>query len=158
MARAKARPLKSFSIGVGKRNIRASTNTAEAALGRQTKADMQDIVDGFKDFIAHMENYSPDVLLEALEPTLELSWEYCPVDSGDLIASSYLEVVDFRGGGRVEMGYARGGKPSYAVYVHEMPYSHEPPTSSKFLQRALDEDYYQILQRLVKGYKTVSGV
>ncbi|MEB3012856.1 hypothetical protein VJI77_07640, partial [Parvimonas sp. D2] len=56
------------------------------------------------------------------------------------------------------IGFGRGGNPSYAVYVHEMPFAHKAPTRSKFLQAALDEDMGEIESKLAASVKYASGV
>jgi len=144
-----------YKVSIGKSRI--SGDSAEAYLGRQSREDFANILANMRGFINHMSEGVAEVLAEALEPTLELSWEYVPVDSGDLLRSSYLEVEKFRGQSRCEIGYAKGGNPSYAIYVHEMPRWHEPPTSYKFLERAIMEDWDNIQGRVISGLKELSG-
>lgn len=144
-------------LGVGKSNIRAGDASAAGSLGRTARAQFNEIQDNFQAFIDHLEQETPEALKEALEPTFEKSKVYCPKDKGDLVDSAYLEVVKFRNGARVEMGYAKGGNPDYAIFVHEMPYRHEAPTRSKFLETAVDEDYYNILTRVAQLIKFASG-
>jgi hypothetical protein len=92
----------------------------------------------------------PESMVEALQPTLELSQEYCPIETGELRASGYVEAR----GRTAEIGYGKDGMAPYAVLVHENPkFYHTPPTQSKFLQRAMDEDYFKILGRLVSSVK-----
>lgn len=108
---------------------------------------------------------SEEIMLEALEPTFEKSQMYCPVETGKLKNSGYLEVNAFRGNPRVEIGYGFGGSPKnkmgkpYTAYVHEMlELKHEPPTRAKWLQAAVMEDLDLIMERLSIGYKTSLGL
>lgn len=117
---------------------------------------MAEIVAGFKEFCDEVEGgVLPEVMHEALQPTFLLARDtYTPVDTGELRGSGYNEVVRRRGGPQAEVGF----KAPYAIFVHEMPFHHNPPTSSKYLQRALDEDYFKILQRIVAGVKSRTGI
>jgi hypothetical protein len=59
----------------------------------------------------------------------------------------------------VEIGYAKGGDPSYAIPVHEdVEVAHEPPTSAKFLEGPINEDWGNITLRIAQGMKTMSGI
>lgn len=118
------------------------------------KQSAKAITDSILDILDQFEQASEDLMLEALEPTFELSKKYCPVDTGDLVASGYLEKVGFRGKPRVEIGYGRGGNPDYAAYVHEMvDIPHVAPTRSKWLQAAVMEDLDNIYNRLGASYR-----
>lgn len=121
-----------------------------AAAQRSSKAITEQILNIFDQF----EEASEEIMLEALEPTKELADSYCPVDTGRMLASGYLEVTTFRGKPRVEIGYGRGGTPDYTAYVHEnMEMPHDPPTRAKWLQAAVMEDLGGIYSRLATGYK-----
>lgn len=144
-------------VFMGRQNIPSSNGSAEAFLARQFQENMQEIMDNFQEFVDYLDGVSADILVEALEPTLGKALEYCPEDTGDLRASGYLEAEKFRGGARAELGFGKGGNPSYAIYVHEMPYNHEEPTRSKFLQAALDEDYFSIINSLPGIIRAYSG-
>lgn len=152
-----SRSMTPIKIGVGKQNIRVDATGSAATLGRQANAAFSEIADNLQWFVNQLEGYLPEDLRWAMEPTFELSQKYCPVETGDLLASGYLEVEGFRGGARVEIGYGKNNFPDYAIYVHEMPHYHVPPTSDKFLQKAIDEDYYNILQRVTDSVKARSG-
>lgn len=142
---------------MGKQRFLREDETAESALNQQFQESMGEIIGALEEFVDHMEGVSADILVEALEPTLGKSIEYCPKDTGDLVNSAYLEAESFRGGARAEIGYGRGGNPSYTIYVHEMPFNHEAPTRSKFLQAALDEDYYQIIGSIPTLVREAAG-
>lgn len=144
-------------IAIGKANIKISDQTSADELGRQLNVAFGTLADNLDWYVKQLEGYLPQDLELALGPTFALSQEYCPVDTGELLASGYLATETFRGGARAEIGYAKGGTPEYAVYVHEIPYEHQFPTSYKFLQRAIDEDYFNIIQRVTSNIKTRSG-
>jgi hypothetical protein len=147
-----------FHLAVGKQNIRASAVGPAASLGRDVREQFREIEANFNDLCGHMGKQLPNILLAALEPTFKISQKYCPKDSHELVESGYLEVESFRNSSRCEMGYGRNGSPNYAIYVHEMPYAHEAPTRSKFLEAAVDEDFYAVMGRVAKLAKYASGV
>jgi hypothetical protein len=145
---------------MGKQMIKSTannTNMGEKALNQQFQASMRDLLAGFQEFINAMEGVTPDILVEVLEPTFGKALEYCPKDTGALVDSGYLEVEAFRGGARCEIGFGKGGKPPYTIYVHELPYNHAAPTRAKFLQAAIDEDYFSILSALPRALAEAAG-
>ncbi|MGD9727682.1 MAG: hypothetical protein AB7L09_21635 [Nitrospira sp.] len=109
-------------------------------------------------FAAHMHNEVPQVLEAALRPTFEKSQERVPKRTGALKRSGYLEVRKTPRGTEIEMGYARGGRPNYALLVHELPRYHKPPTTWKFLENPIKEDIGRIERDLVVGFGYASGV
>lgn len=119
----------------------------------QMNAQARAITDQLLGILDAAAEVSEDIMLEALQPTLEKAKYYCPKDTGDLVESAFLRVASFRGKPRVEMGFAKGGDPYYAIYVHEiLHYAHEPPTRAKFLEAAVKEDLDEIYRRLNRGY------
>ena len=125
------------------RDIEVSTQIA----GIENKLEM--VINAIK-------GLTPDVLLEILEPVLEQSQIYCPVKTGALKNSSYLEVMQQGTGGTIsaEIGYGRGGVPHYTIFVHEdMEKFHVPPTQAKFLERAIDEILPNIQDQILRKYK-----
>lgn len=136
-------------------SLPAVTNVAHTSLGQSAKAGFANVLADFNEFVNDLEDkVTPEVMIEALKPTFQLSQTYVPYDTGELHESGYLEIVR-RGGRRVaEMGYGKGGGASYAAYVHErVDIAHKSPTRSKFLQAALDEDYFNILNRIAAGMR-----
>lgn len=97
----------------------------------------------------------PEEMVRALEPTLELARDtYCPVDTGELRASGYVEARSFRGRITAEIGFGHEGMAPYAVFVHENPnIHHTPPTQYKYLERAVYEDSNDVMGRLYNGVK-----
>jgi len=145
---------RSVYIGLGKQRVTNPMFPSEAGYVAQMNEQTRAITDALLKILAGFEDISTDVMLEALQPTYDKAAEYCPKDTLELVNSEYLEVTSFRGKPRVELGFARGGSPPYAVYVHEMiDYKHESPTRSKFLQAAVMEDLDGIMERLGAGYK-----
>jgi hypothetical protein len=142
---------------MGSRYNRASQSGQRQALQKSFQAGMADILGNLGDFIADVKDFVPEVGIEALEETLGKAIEYTPVKDGTLRDSAYLEAETHRGGVVIAIGFGRGGRPDYAVYVHELPYQHEAPTRSKFLEAALDEDYYQILNKIPRLIRERAG-
>jgi len=125
----------------------------------QVNAQMKALMDDLQYIMDQFAAVTPEITKEAMQPTFDKSQEYCPHKTGVLKDSGYLEIVGFRGQPRVEMGYGKGGVPRYAVLVHEMvEVPHAPPTRSKFLEAAINEDYGSIIDRVHEGYKRFMGV
>lgn len=137
-----------IKLSMGARNIKISEQGSAAALGRALNAAFTEIARDFGAFTQQLDGVLVDDCAAALEPTLKLAQFYCPKDTETLVNSGYLVVESFRGGARAEIGFAKNNKPPYAIYVHEMPYAHTAPTSDKFLQKAVDQDYFNIIQRM----------
>lgn len=141
---------------VGKASVRGSfASTAQGYATVSAREGMRAILKNYNNLINHMEGSTPHILLEALRPTFDKSQVYCPVDKGTLRDSGYLEITESNlGRTRVEIGYARGGDPYYAVDVHEnLEWRHEAPTRAKWLQIALEEDSASIQARILGAYK-----
>lgn len=130
------------------------------ASGSNAARQMKQIEGNFINWTRHLKAQSGEVLLEALGPTLAKAKKYCPHRTGVLRSSGYLEVRRIGAGNafQAEIGFGRGGVPTYAIYVHETPIYHAPPTRWKFLQTALEEDGSQIRSKLVSGMVRAAGV
>ncbi len=133
---------------MGSRYVRSTQGSGVAALQSNFRAQMAGIIDAFMEFCDEVDGLVPDVLVDVMEPTFGKALEYCPEDSGKLKESGYLEKESRRGNHVVAIGFGKGGQPDYAIYVHELPYAHEAPTRWKFLQSALDEDYFTMLNSI----------
>ena len=106
-----------------------------------------------------VEGSTPEAIEAGLRLIFNKSQEYVPVDTGVLKDSGYVEVVPgfFRHKG--EVGYARDGSPPYAIIVHELVENqHEPPTSAKYLQRAVQEELNKVAAVMVKVIQRQSGI
>jgi hypothetical protein len=138
---------------MGLKSVRIPQNPSEpgyvAAVNRAVKALEKDLLSIFD----QIEEITPGVMMEVLEPVKTKAEYYCPKDTGALVESSYLEVTQYRGKPRVELGFARGGEPRYAVYVHEnLEYYHKAPTQAKFLERAVNEEMNEIFMHIGELY------
>jgi hypothetical protein len=151
-----ARPL---NITMGRQRIGGSVayGGSQSALRDQFNASMGNVLHNLGVFIRHMHDVGPEILEEALRPTFGKSQVYCPVQDGNLRASGYVESKRTSEGAEAEIGYGRGGLPGYAIYVHELPAAHEEPTRDKFLQAALDEDYFAIINRIPLLVREAAG-
>ncbi len=144
---------------IGKGRIPYSDESSSASFTRQVRKQLDAVIRNMKAWTEHMHQESDDVLFEALEPTFEKSKVYVPKDTQALLRSGYLEKRLFRGRGIVEIGYSRGGNPHYGPTVHEnLEVYHAPPTRSRFLLTALEEDASAIQDRIAAKYKEASGV
>jgi hypothetical protein len=142
-----------LKLKMGLTRVSAPLYPSEPGFVNAVNEQLKMLADEVQSICDQFEEVSPDIMLEALRPTFQKSQRYCPVKSGELKDSGYLEVTSSSKNPRVEMGYAKGGNPRYAVYVHEiLDYAHAPPTRAKWLQAALMEDLDQILLRLGSGY------
>ncbi len=139
---------------VGRGAIRKTLDPSSASYTRQIRAQIKEIEEALSEFASAVEDQAPEIVENALRPTFEKSQKYVPVDTGDLKKSGFLEVRKTdRGIVKAEIGYGKGGKPPYAVFVHERTdLKHKSPTRAKFLQAALEEDFHQIQKRLVNGF------
>lgn len=154
--------VKSIKVNVGRQQLGArnthSMSAAELGYATTMRRRSKEITDQLINILEQFEGVAEDVMIEALEPTFEKSQEYCPIDTGRLRASGYLEKTGSKGQPRVEMGYARGGNPYYAALVHENTFfRHAPPTKAKFLQDAVFEDLPAIYYRVASLYRGWAG-
>ena len=71
-----------------------------------------------------------------------------PKDTGNLRASGHVDLpVLTASGSEVRFGYGGAAAP-YAVYVHEVPAYHKPPTRWKFLEQPVLEAQAGLAKRL----------
>jgi hypothetical protein len=145
-------------LDVGKIRSKGTKFPWEPGFIQSVREQLDDLQRIMKSVVAQFEGATPEICLEALRPTFEKSKVYCPVDTGALIESGYLEIVGFRGQPRVEMGYGRGGNPYYAVIVHEnLEMEHRAPTRAKWLATAVEEDLDEIKIRIEQGMREFFG-
>lgn len=148
-----------FKANVGLSRISSKTDSTQANFTQSVRQSMAGIIAEYRRWIEHMNVQSADVLVEALTPTFELSQELVPVATGALKESGYVEKRTIGGVSSVEIGYARGGNPDYAVIVHEDPdMQHKPPTQFKYLQVPIEQDFDNVKERVIAGLKAISGV
>ncbi len=145
--------VKKIRVGLGKQFSRRTMYPSEAGYIQNVNMQMREITKQVEQVISELEDISEDVIMEALQPTFEKAKYYTPKDTMELVESAYLEKTGFRGKPRVEKGFAKGGSPHYAVYVHEiLEYQHAEPTKAKFLEHAMNEDLQMIYKRLGQLY------
>lgn len=148
-----------ISASVGRQRITKSVSATEASYVVGIRQAFARITANYGKLIDGLVNITPDIIMEALEPTFELSQKYCPKDTGKLVESGFLETVGVGKNTRVAIGYAKGGNPHYAVYVHELTHlKHASPTRAKFLLTALEQDAPNIQKRIIVGYKQAMGL
>lgn len=141
-----------FRSSVGKSTRTFPGGQSQRDYTQQTKAEMESVIRRYSKAIEELKGAGQIILYKIVEPTYELSQVYCPEDKGDLKSSGYIQATNQF----VEVGYARGGKPHYAVYVHEkLENRHFPPTRAKWLQGALEEDIGNYKERARQLYKGV---
>lgn len=151
--------IRPFRASVGLRRITAQRSAAENVSAGNARRGMQNVVNNITRFVAHMGDQMPEILREALQPTFDKSQRYVPIDTGVLKDSGYLAVVKRFNGAVAEIGYSKGGRPYYGVFVHEnLEAHHRSPTRAKFLQAALEEDESAIQRRILDAVKKASGI
>lgn len=140
-------------VNVGKTRVSSPKYPWEPGYVASIQSQMKQIEDAIKSIVKQFGDATPELVLEAMKPTFEIAKEYCPKDTGALVDSGYLESVGTKTQPRVEIGFARGGQPFYAVLVHEnMEMYHASPTRAKFLQAAIEEDMANIERRIYDNY------
>jgi len=143
-------------FSVGKQAVRKPRFASERATQQQANRQFRAIADQVESIFSALQETTPEICLEALEPVKLKAEYYCPKDTYALVDSSYLEVMTTGKHTRVELGFGPAGKPFYAVYVHERTdLKHEAPTQAKFLERAVLEDLDGIQMRLTRAYRRV---
>ena len=143
-------------------NIRVGSTRAfdkhpgERGYARAIAREFKGVENALHRLTKHLGDSAPGIMLDVLEPTFDLSQKYVPVDTGKLKGSGYLEITQFRGKPRVELGYGRGGSPGYAAIVHERTdLRHKEPWRAKFLEAAMVETLPQMLNRLKGEFRKV---
>lgn len=125
---------------IGLRRIGRATRPSVAGATRATRQAMRNIENNLARVVSAIEEATPDAIEFALDPIFFRSQELVPVDTGELKDSGFVFVEKRASGARGEVGYAPGGRPFYAVFVHEnLEIRHESPTQAKYLEQAVDE-------------------
>lgn len=151
-------------IGASVGRIRAaapvgSLDPSSANYTRAMKAQMDHIAERLAKTIKSIKNATPDAIKAGLQPIMDLSQTYVPYDSGDLYRSAFIEVRQTTTGTRAWIGYAKGGHPNYAAWVHEMMHiPHAKGKSAKFLERAVNERIHTVMPTVVNYIKEKAGL
>lgn len=126
-----------------------------AAVSKMVKV----LKDDLEHILNQVQDATPEIVLEAMQPMFDKSQVYVPHRTGALKESGYLEITQTGAQPKVEMGYAKGGVPRYAALVHEqVEVPHQAPTRSKFLEAAVNEEMGATLNRIQEGYRRFMGV
>lgn len=116
------------------------------------------IAGNLKKVVAHLDNLTVEALEFGLKPIYDKSQELVPVDTGRLKRSGYYEARKLKSGATAEIGYGRYGNPTYAVFVHEIPMKHAPPTQWKYLEHAVDARIDDFRRRVALFLQRNSGL
>lgn len=142
---------------MGARRSAPGMNQSAVALRDAFTRQVRGLTKVMEQWVNGLDASMADVIAETIRPTFEKALTYTPVDTAALVESGYLEVETLYRRHVVAIGFARGNKPDYAIYVHEMPYQHEAPTRSKFLEAAIDEDFRSLEARFAQLTKEAAG-
>jgi len=151
-------------IGASTGRIRAaapagSLDPSSANYTRAMKAQMDQIAARLEKTIKSIKNVTPKAIEAGLKPIYDLSQQYVPVDTGRLKRSGFIETRQTSTGSRGWIGYAKGGHPSYAAWVHEMMHiPHAKGKSAKFLERAVNERIHVVKPTIVNYIKEKAGL
>jgi hypothetical protein len=148
-----------LSFSVGRQRLGRNVRPSEARYTRAVKAQMDQIIRNAQKVIESINATSVPGLEYALKPIYDSSQMLVPVRTGRLKRSGFIEVRRTRRGVTGTVGYAKGGSPHYAVYVHEnMEMYHNPPTQAKFLQAAIMQHLYDIPIRYAEYVRFTLGL
>ena len=119
----------------------------------QMKQQIEGSVGLLQKAIKKVKDVTPEAIVKAMRPIMELSQEYVPYLSGDLYNSAFLEIRSTATGPLVVFGYARNGFPHYAAIVHERTWvkhagaraSGSKAKRAKFLESAINERWHVFL-------------
>lgn len=143
------------SIGRVTEGSRASFNKAYSKDARES---MKEVVAGFTSVVDSIKKITPDALIEALSPTFDKAQKYCPKDTRALVESGLLETETEHDFSKPKASITFGRGLHYAAIVHERTdLHHKPPTRSKYLQAAVEEDLGVMKRRFARAIKRVMG-
>lgn len=126
---------------------------------QDARASMQEILKNYGMLIQHVRYVTIDVLEDAIAPTFEKSKVYCPKKTGKLVSTGQIVRTAKDGRPHVSIRYGDKGDPHYAAIVHERTdLNHKPPTRSKWLQAAMEEDMFEFKSRILYYMKQRTGL
>lgn len=144
---------------MGKTTVGKTIWASEPAFIQQANSAMRALQKEIMSALKQFEDVTPEILLSVMQPIFEESQVLVPVSTGDLKNSGYVELTSFRGTPTVEIGYAKGGNPWYAMYIHEMiNIPHKPPTQAKFLEKPVNDHLSTLQDDIANAYKKFSGL
>ena len=152
-----------LSVGGGSKNQPMVKNRKGGSDPRNPKEfdaqkDFEKINKEFIRWCNHVQRQMPDVLVDGLNIIFIASQELVPQKTGALKRSGY--VTNSRMGTRAyaEIGYAKGGHPTYALVVHEdLTKFHEPPTQAKYLEDAIYREWDDFKEFIAMATKDMAG-
>ena len=90
---------------MGQRRVGSSRGPVFASLQASFRENVGGIIKSLEEYLEDFKDITPDVLVEALEPTFGKALEYTPEDTGDLRESGYLEAEKFHNRSVVAIGF-----------------------------------------------------
>ena len=154
--------ISNLTVGYGKLPGRAAEGSAayyNKQFTESARASMAGIIQRFQEVINNIKGATIESLEEAMTPTFDKAQLYCPKKTGALVESGEMIL----GTNADDSAYCRiasggGGTIPYAAIVHERTdLHHEPPTRSKYLQSAVEEDLGNIKSRFVRDMRIRIG-
>ena len=139
---------------VGLRRISNRTAPTAAIATMNMNAQFKQIRKNLEKVLGNIDNMLPVALEDAMRPIFDESQRLVPKDTLRLMHSGFLETGTFRGKPTVNIGYAKGNSPDYAVYVHENLYNeHKSPTQAKFLEEPMKRQMHLIAGRVAASMR-----
>lgn len=147
----------SIGVQVGGRKVRNNASPSEAAYTRNINKQMDAIKRNLNKLISGIENANPQALHYAVQPIYQDSQRVVPEDTGTLKDSGFIETRRNASSATVVVGYAKGGHPHYAIYVHErLELEHDSPTQAKFLEDPIKWNMNKILPRYAEWMRAIT--
>ncbi len=150
-----------LNISVGRVRVTRVVSPAEAGYIRHMNAQMKVVTENLQKVIRKVKGTTAEAIVFALKPIFDLSQELVPELTGKLKRSGFIRVdKESRSGHiRAQIGYGKGGVPSYAVFVHEMTnIRHAKGKQAKFLSTAVDQKLHVFTSRLIAYMQQNSGL
>lgn len=148
-----------FKASIGLRRIPKPTRASIAGATRDVRKQMKVIQSNIQAVIKGVEGATPQAVRDGLRPIFLESLKLTPLDTGDLRRSGFLNVTERSGEIFGEIGYAKGGKPFYAVFVHEnLAFFHKAPTQAKYLEEAVNRKIGGLKRRIMKSLRAATGI
>ena len=149
----------SVNLGVGRKRASAAMQPHEAGYIQNITAQMDRLRKAMKKAIDRIEGVTPTALKYGLQPIFDTSQALVPVDTGRLKRSGFLVTRKGVRGVSASIGYAKGGRPDYAVLVHErLDIPHKEGTQAKFLEEAVKRHLNEIAPRIRTFLKRNAGL
>jgi hypothetical protein len=133
--------------------------TVSGKAAKDVRQQFREIENNFADFINALKDVTPEAIEFGLQPIFDKSQLYVPVKTGRLKRSGFIEAEKTVSGAIGRVGYGKGNDPPYALIVHEnTEMFHKPPTSARFLMRAVEEHFFTVLNRITSFLAENTGL